>query len=44
MTHTCVRQRVVGRQSDTDRVTFEKFVADEEREMNSNEAHKQNLM
>ena len=31
------------RKSETDRVTFEKFVADEQREMNNTEPHQQNL-
>ena len=36
-------ERVVLRKSVTDQVTYEKFVADEEREMNNVEPHKQNL-
>ena len=36
-------QRIQMRRSATDNVTFEKFKADEEREMESTEPHKQNL-
>lgn len=36
-------QRVVKRGSSTDDVTFEKFLADEEKEMNSTDPNKQNL-
>ena len=36
-------ERVVLRKSATDQVSFEKFVTDEEREMNNAEPHKQNL-
>lgn len=35
--------RVVARKSETDRVTFEKFVSDEQREMSNTEPHQQNL-
>ena len=36
-------ERVVLRKSATDQVTFEQFISDENREMNNNEPHKQNL-
>ena len=36
-------ERIVARQSETDRVSFEKFMADEEREMRNTEAHKGNI-
>jgi len=36
-------RRIVGRASETDAVTFEKFQADEEREMTSTDPNKQNL-
>jgi dephospho-CoA kinase len=36
-------ERVVLRKSATDQVSFEKFIADEDREMNNEEPHKQNL-
>jgi len=35
--------RVVERKSATDQVSFEKFLADEQREMNNKEPHQQNL-
>lgn len=35
--------RVVGRQSETDRVTFEQFCEQEQKEMSNVEPHKQNL-
>lgn len=36
-------QRIVGRASETDKVTFEKFVSDEKREMESTDSDKQNI-
>ncbi|MBI2004548.1 AAA family ATPase [Patescibacteria group bacterium] len=36
-------KRIVGRASETDAVSFEKFKADEDREMESNDPNKQNL-
>ncbi len=36
-------ERIVERKSVTDHITFEKFVAEEEREMQSEDKHKQNL-
>ncbi len=36
-------KRIVERASETDKVNFETFVANEEREMNSNDPNKQNL-
>lgn len=36
-------KRIVGRASETDAVSFEKFKADEEREMTSDDPNKQNL-
>ena len=35
--------RIIARGSSTDRITFEKFKADEAREMTSDDPHKQNL-
>ncbi|MFP4424652.1 MAG: AAA family ATPase [Candidatus Woesearchaeota archaeon] len=35
--------RIIARQSETDQISFEKFKADEEREMQSDEEHKQNI-
>jgi dephospho-CoA kinase len=37
-------ERIVARASETDKVTFEKFKADEEREMTSTDINKQNLL
>ena len=36
-------ERVLGRMSSTDNVSFEKFLADEEKEMESTDANRQNL-
>jgi dephospho-CoA kinase len=36
-------ERILRRGSETDKITFEKFLADEAREMNSNEPTKQNI-
>ena len=36
-------ERVVLRKSSTDQVSYEKFISDEEREINNEEPHKQNL-
>jgi dephospho-CoA kinase len=36
-------ERIALRASETDRISFEKFLADEEREMHSNDSNKQNL-
>jgi len=36
-------ERIVARQSETDRVSFEKFMADEEREMQNPEPYQQNI-
>ena len=36
-------ERVVGRNSETDQISYETFLENEEREMSSNEPHKQNL-
>jgi dephospho-CoA kinase len=35
--------RILGRKSSTDQISFEKFLDDEKREMNSNDPNKQNL-
>lgn len=35
--------RVVERKSETDRISYEKFISDEQREMGNTEPHKQNL-
>ncbi|MFO7711554.1 MAG: AAA family ATPase [Candidatus Woesearchaeota archaeon] len=35
--------RIIARKSETDQISFEKFKEDEEREMNSDEEHKQNI-
>jgi dephospho-CoA kinase len=36
-------ERIILRASETDKISFEKFLADEEREMHSNDSNKQNL-
>lgn len=36
-------ERIIGRSSSTDNISFEKFLADEQREMESNDPNKQNL-
>lgn len=36
-------QRIVSRKSETDRISYEQFVLDEEREMTATDTHKQNL-
>ncbi len=35
--------RIVGRKSETDKISFEKFLEDEKKEINNTEAHTQNL-
>jgi len=36
-------QRIVSRASETDRITYEQFIENEQREMHSDEPHKQNI-
>lgn len=35
--------RIIGRQSETDKISFEKFLADEQREMSASDAYSQNI-